>query len=117
MAISNMSDRNRHVAIGLGILIVIGTVLFVRNLRAYSQIGPNPEVTKTVDALFTALNSKDKLRLSDCDQRLRTFRLAGTLPTSAANQLDAIIRRAESGQWEESARTLYSFILAQRRIR
>jgi len=38
------------------------------------QIGSDPEVFSTVDALFTAITSKNEHRLADCEQRLGRYR-------------------------------------------
>lgn len=109
-------DRNRLATIVLGILAIAAIVLLTQFLRSQPQFGADEEVFKTVDALFTALTSRDNQRLSDCEQRLQTYRAAGTLPSSAAKKLDGIVKQARSGEWEASARKLYDFMLAQRRM-
>ena len=108
-------DRNQRWMIGIGVLAFVAIVVLVQILRSYPQIGQDEEVYKTVDALFTALNSRDTQRLSDCEQRLRSFRESGSLSISAAKNLDAIIKKARTGEWQTSAHKLYDLILAQRR--
>ena len=72
-------------------------------------------VFRTVDALFTAVTAKDQKRLADCELRLRGYRESGKLPSAAASELDAIIRKANSGAWLPAAERLYAFMNGQRR--
>ena len=116
MATTDLFDRNRLATIVLGILAVVAIVFLMQFLRSHPQVGADEEVFKTVDALFTALTSRDNQRLSDCEQRLQSYRDAGTLPSSAAKKLDGIIKQARAGEWEASVRKLYDFMLAQRRM-
>ena len=96
----------------VGLLFI---VLIVRGLWPTPQIGTDEDVFKTVDALFTAVNTRDPGRLADCESRLTAFRDSGKLPKSAAKNLDLIIKQARDGQWELSARRLYDFMMAQQR--
>ncbi len=100
------------VVCGLSILLLI---LIVRHLRTPPQMGADEEVFKTVNALFTALTSKNTSRLDDCGKRLRDYREAGKLPETAAKSLDSIMKQAREGQWDPAARRLYEFMLVQRR--
>jgi hypothetical protein len=111
------TDRNRYAFSALGIAVVVGLALFVYSRRLPPQIGMNEDVFNTVDALFTAINSRDQQRLTDCERWLHTHRDAGTLPSAAAITLDAIIQQARSGQWEPAAHKLYDFMRGQRRTR
>ena len=114
MEIINRIDRNRPVAIVVAILAFALFGICVQYLRAYPQIGDEEKVMTTVDALFTALTTRDLDRLRNCETRLQEYREEGDLPDVAATKLEQIIGRARSGEWESSARTLYDFILAQR---
>jgi hypothetical protein len=95
-------------------LVIGGIVLFVY-LNRPPQMGTSEEVFKTVDALYTAVRNQDEKRLGECAQRLRGYRDTGKLPPAAADALDAIIRKAQSGSWQSAAERLYTFMLAQRR--
>jgi hypothetical protein len=75
---------------------------------------PDGDVFKSVDALFTAVTSRHAQRLSQCKERLGVYRAEGRLPAAAAEFLEDVIRRAESGGWESAARRLYRFIEHQR---
>ena len=103
----------RWIAVACGGLVVV-VVLLMRNLNAPPQIGADEEVAKTVDALFTAITTKDKGRLDDCEQRLNSHQKEGRLPAKPARSLAAMIRQARDGQWEPAAKRLYTFILGQR---
>ena len=115
MARTEGEDRKRLTRLVFGILAVGLIALTASRLMLPPQMGPDEEVFKTVDALFTALTSRDKQRLEDCEHRLRSYRDGGKLPAAAARKLDAIVKQAETGQWEKSAHQLYDFMLAQRR--
>jgi hypothetical protein len=78
-------------------------------------MGADEEVSKAVDALFTALTARDEKLLAGCEQRLLTLKDAGKLPLEAAAYLDNVIRKARSGRWESAAQSLYDFMRAQRR--
>ena len=115
MATTDSFDRRRMIIIATSVLAVVLMGLLVRGLWPQPQLASHEEVFTTVDALFTAVTTRDSKRLDDCAARLNSYREEGMIPTSAAKKLDAIIRQAQSGQWESSAKTLYDFMLAQRR--
>lgn len=77
------------------------------------QIGTDRDVFNTVDALFTALTSRDESRLDDCESRLITAADEGRLPTRPARFLDGVIQQARDGKWEPAARRLYDFMYGQ----
>ena len=79
------------------------------------QMGASEEVFNTVDALYTAVRSRDEKQLNDCADRLKGLKTKGELPDSAAKSLEGIIAECRSGGWDSSARNLYEFMLAQRR--
>jgi hypothetical protein len=97
--------------VGLAALLVCAFVGWGRP----PQMGPDEDVFKTVDALFTAVTSRDERLLGPCEQRLRASREAGKLPAEASDYLDGIIRTARDGQWQAAAERLHGFMKAQRR--
>lgn len=105
----------RLVGILSGLVIVMAIVGFMQFRGAQPQLGADEEVFITVDALFTALTSRDPDRLDDCERRLNGYRGENRLADTAANVLDAVIRQARGGDWDPAARRLYAFMLAQRR--
>jgi hypothetical protein len=112
---ANGSTRRRAALVAAA---VAGPVVLVWLFIWWSrppQMGADEEVSRTVDALFTAVTARDEKLLGQCEQRLRAARDAGTLPTGAADYLDGIIRKARAGRWESAAGRLYEFMRAQRR--
>jgi hypothetical protein len=112
-----VNDRNgpdrRWVAAVCGVLLVVSVVLLMRHWGSPPQIGADGDVMKTVDALFTAMTTRDLARLDDCDRRLKSYHTAGRLPARPAQALAAMIQQARDGQWEPAAKRLYEFIYGQ----
>jgi hypothetical protein len=115
MANNDAGARRRLVLIVCGLAAAVAVVFLVQTFKAPPQIGTDEEVFATVDALFTALTSRDDNRLDDCEDRLLALREANQLPETAADHLDAVIEQARSGQWEPAAERLYDFMYRQRR--
>jgi hypothetical protein len=114
--LAEQPSKTRHYLFGgLGVLVVVSIVLLVWGLRRPPQMGTDEEVFKTVDALFTAVTARDEKLLTHCEQRLTTYKEAGSLPPKAAAHLDGIVRQARAGRWEPAAQSLYDFMIAQRR--
>lgn len=108
-------DRRRQWLVGAGgltALLMLITLIWLR--LPPPQLKTDEQVFNTVDALFTALTSRDKTRLADCEQRLQAYRAEGKTSAAVADRLDAIIRQAHDGQWEPAAKQLYDFMLGQR---
>lgn len=117
MSISDFLERNR-ILTGVAVIVVMSLmVLLARSFMSPPQMGVDDEVFKTVDALFTAITSKDKKRLDDSDNRLKSQRESGRLPAAAAKSLEAIVKQARTDQWDPAAHRLYDFMLAQRRLK
>jgi hypothetical protein len=101
--------------------VLIGMFVIAGGWVAYGywsrppQMGRSEEVFRTVDALYTAIRSKDAARVDSCEARLNGYRDAGKLPASAANRLSGIIGTARAGSWQTAAERLYDFMLAQQR--
>lgn len=110
-----LGNRIGLVLVALGALAVACLGVFIWRMSPPPQIGNDPEVFRTVDALFTAVTSKDEQRLSECEQRLQGYRQAGKLPADAADALDTVIQKARSGSWQKAAERLYAYIQGQRR--
>ena len=103
----------KYAIIGFVALVAIGVVYHYWSRPP--QMGTSEEVFNTVDALYTAVRNRDEKRIGECEARLKGYREAGKLPESAANALDAIVRKARSGAWDTAIARLYEFMLAQRR--
>ncbi len=102
-----------YVLAGLATIALL--VIVVTWFNRPPQMGTDPDVFKTVDALYTAVGMKDEAKVAQCEKRLHAYRDAGTLPESSAAFLDRVIAKCRAGKWESAAETLYEFMLAQRR--
>jgi hypothetical protein len=79
------------------------------------SMGPDPDVFKTIDALYTAVGIKHVEQLERCDAKLRELHAAGKLPDDALRSLERIITRAKDGDWQTAADHLRWFMEGQRR--
>lgn len=109
-------SRERVAAVALGGLVVAGVVaVVIAYLSRPPQMGADPDVFRTVDALYTAVRLKDEGKLGQCEGRLREYRALGKLPAGPADHLDGVIATARGGDWDRAAERLYEFMAAQRR--
>lgn len=101
----------------VGVLFAVGGLVAV--LYFYTgrtpQVGADDDAFRTLDALYTALTSRNLDRLSACETRLKSYREQGRLPAPAADRLDSIIGQARTGEWLPAAKELHAFVSAQRR--
>jgi len=110
-----MSVRSRIGLAILGVLIVAATARVWLAYRSPPQLPADSEVYKSVDALFTAVTSRDEERLAACEQRLKNYHSRALLPDRAWRQLSGVITTARAGHWNTAAHRLYDFIQGQRR--
>lgn len=111
---SRLRDFN-WARIGMGIFLVVGVVGLWLFLSRHSQMGADPEVFKTVDALYTALRNRDARQLGACEGMLKAQKEGGKLPAAAFATLEKIVGQGHSGDWGGAAERLYGFMMAQRR--
>lgn len=109
-------DPTRVGLLAMGGLVVLAAVLVGIALWPTPQMGPDEEVFRTVDALYTAVRLRDADKVARCEKRLHAARDAGKLPGSAASRLDGVIAMARAGGWQAATERLYSFMKAQRRL-
>ena len=102
----------RRSALGLATLAAALTLL--PGCRPAS-IGPDRDVFRAVDSLYTAVSLRDPKLVARCDADLKALRAAGKLPDAAAQTLDGFIARAGKGEWEPAIDGLAQFIEGQRR--
>ena len=79
------------------------------------SLGPDKQVFKAVDALYTAVSLREPKLVAQCAAELTSLRDDQKLPAAAASALDAIIARAEAGKWEDAQNRLSDFMEGQRR--
>ncbi len=111
---ADSGSRVGMIALSVATLAVMVVAVLVWRSWPMPQMGGDAEVIDTVDALFTAVTSKDEARLSQCEQRLQTQRQAGKIEPKAADALDAVIAKARSGSWQAAAKRLYKFMQDQK---
>jgi hypothetical protein len=108
------ASSSSHFWFGLGAAALIAVAFAIYWLRPTPQFGPDEDVLRTVDALFTAITGRSEKAVYQCEQRLHAYQEAGKLPLPAADALDGIISQAKSGGWAAAAQRLYAFISDQR---
>ena len=86
--------------------LVVGWMTWMRT----PQLEASDEAIKTIDALFTAINSHDEKRVLICKNQLEKHTNNGKLSSRSMNVLAKCCEQANSGQWEVAARRLYSLI-------
>ncbi len=80
-----------------------------------SQIGPDREAFKTVDAMYTAVSLREPVQLGRCEATFRALKSAGKLPEPAYNELNSIAEEAKGGHWESAQLRLHDFMQGQHR--
>lgn len=103
------------IALTFGCLTLVAVTAYWLSNRSQPQLKYDGEVYNTVDALFTAITSRNADRLAACNERLNRYESEGRLTGPAAKALDQIVRQAEGGEWDAAGKRLYALILGQRR--
>ena len=116
------SDNQNSRRTWLNLAILVGVILISGGVWLYAswpppQLGTSDAVFQSVDALFTAVRNEDMAQLDRCEQRLRAEFESGDLPPTAWRSLEPIISTARAGRWRPAAKSLYAFMLGQRRDR
>ena len=65
---ANNSRQKRFAILALA-ATVVAVFLWIK-LRSHPQMGPDEEVFRTVDALFTAVTAREPKLVADCELRL-----------------------------------------------
>lgn len=105
----------RTALVGGGLGVIALAVVALQGCGKPSQLGPDEEAFREVDALFTAVTARRPDLVDQCDARLRRLRDAGKLPAAAHDELRRVIDRAKAGRWESAAERLYEFMKGQER--
>ena len=111
---SDPESRRKWAVMAAGILAVVGIAWVIWSRLPPPQLEADEQVFNTVDALFTAMTSRDSARLESCEERLKSYHEEGMMSDEVAATLDTIIEQARGGKWEPAAKDLYGFMLGQR---
>ncbi len=114
MGSNNNPGKGRRLAFLWGVPAIVVLAILIGNMRSPPQLKADEEVFNTVDALFTALTSRDHDRLDECERRLLEYRESGKLSAKPARLLDGVIQQARAENWEPAAQRLYVFMYGQR---
>ena len=83
------------------------------NWTTVPQLEASDKALKTIDALFTAINSHDDKRVASCKNQLELYASNGDLSRQAMVELNKCCEQAVSGSWENAAQRLYRIIEKQ----
>lgn len=97
------------VAIAIAVVFAWGWISW----NAVPAFKANGDALKTIDALFTAINSRDAKRVASCRESLSKHASSGQLNPAAMAELSNCCEQASSGAWENAARRLYRMIEKQ----
>ncbi len=98
---------------GLAILAGLALVWVWIAWTSVPKFNANDNALKTIDALFTAINSHDEKRIATCKITLEKHTSNGDLSQQAMAELAKCCEQATSGEWEVAARRLYRIIERQ----
>ncbi len=110
---SQLQIRHKLLYIILTALVVVLSVWGWAAWTSVPKFKANDEALKTIDALFTAINSHDEKRIATCKNQLEKHAQRGNLSPQAMAELAKCCERAMSGSWEDAARRLYRVIEKQ----
>lgn len=96
---------------------ILASALALAGCAGPPQVVDDPDCFKEVDALYTAVTSKDAKLLDACAQRLEKLKAAGKLSAPGYAALEKIIARARAGEWRPAAEDLTAFMKGQRHTR
>lgn len=97
------------------VLFLLGLGLLVSGCGA-PQIGTDEKCFKTVDALYTAVTSRNPKLVAQCE-RLQQLHAQEKLPEAAFRTLTGIIEKACAEKWLPAAEELSEFMKGQRRAK
>ena len=106
------SNRTRWLVLLAGFVVLI-LVWGWANWTTVPKFEASDKALKTIDALFTAINSHDDKRVASCKNQLEVHSNNGELSHQAKIELNKCCELAVSGSWESAAQRLYRIIEKQ----
>jgi hypothetical protein len=110
---TNIESTHRR---SLWFLVIAIAVLFGWGWMSWTSVPSlkaSGDALKTIDALFTAINSRDSTRVALYRERLLKHASSGQLNPVAMVELSDCCEQATSGAWEDAAHRLYRIIEKQ----
>lgn len=100
---------------------IVLTLVSCLGITALSGCGSPPQVLTDeavfgeLDALYTAVTTKRRNLLEDCQKRITRLHDEQRMSDEGFNEVEAIIALAEQDKWTPAAERLYAFMRGQRK--
>ena len=108
----NKSGRNLLITLAF-VVVLFGGYQAWRWYSTPPALLASPEAKKTLDGLFTALTSRDEIKLATCMKRIEVQFAEGKLSEKAVNEARSCCKMAQADSWEKAAKRLYWLIFEQ----
>ncbi len=93
----------------ISLAVLVAVVLIIRNWPG-PVLPDDPDVLKSVDALFTAVTSANASRLAHCTKRLEELHAQSRVSPKTWECLDSVMHQASEGNWQGASRRLYKLM-------
>lgn len=101
-----------------GVSCLVFCVLLIVSLvgcRRVPQVLTDEAVFGELDALYTAVTTRRRDLLNDCQKRLMKLHDEHKVSEAGYDEIEAIIKTAEADNWTKAAERLYTFMRGQRK--
>lgn len=106
---ADISRTRRYFALALiGLITLAGC-------SSVPQVLSDEAVFGELDALYTAVTTKRRNLLSDCQKRITKLHDEQRMSDAGFKEVEAIIAMAEKDEWTPAAERLYTFMRGQRK--
>ncbi len=109
-----VSSARKSVARLFLALALIGLMTFA-GCNSVPQVLSDEAAFGELDALYTAVTSKRRNLLSDCQKRITKLHDEKRMSDAGFKEVEAIIALAEEDEWTPAAERLYTFMRGQRK--
>ncbi|MFO1023407.1 MAG: hypothetical protein U0903_22350 [Planctomycetales bacterium] len=97
------------------LFVVLSAVALLWTGCGPPQVLNSDESLKSLDALWTAVTSQKRDLLTTAAKDLKKIHDDKKMSDAGWSRIDAIIKQAESGDWQGAAKKLQTFIKGQRK--
>ncbi|MBM4074603.1 MAG: hypothetical protein FJ267_03045 [Planctomycetes bacterium] len=95
------------------LLVTVGLIITESGCSRRPAAVDSEDAMLAIDALYTAITSRQSKLVEDVHDRLKSLASAQKLSSEALRQLESIIESANSGKWESAAKQVDHFIRRQ----